>query len=226
MVTVSNPDGSTSAGINFAVVEVPAGAPMITSVSPDEFPAGGGDFVLTVIGAGFVSASIVQFNEVDKATTFVSATELRAQILGTDVATGSTFGVTVVNPDSGAPNQSPPFGITGNTAVVVVTNPVPIVRGFTPTSATTRQDGVRLNIDGIGFVDERSVVRWNGTELKTEVTSKTELEAGIPDDELSAMGTAVFSVSNPGPGGGCLTGRVSRSQQPRRLQRRCFTRGW
>ncbi len=207
VVTVSNPDGSTSAGINFPIVELPPGAPTITSVSPDQFPAGGGGFVLTVIGTGFIPASIVQFNGVDKGTTFVSATELQAQILAEDVAKGSTFGVTVVNPDAGALNGNEPFGVTGNSAVVVVTNPVPIVLSFTPTSATTGQGGISMDIDGIGFVDQRSVVRWNGMGLETDVVSKSQLTAEIPDTELASMGTTVFSVSNPGPGGGSSHGQ-------------------
>ncbi len=207
MVTVSNPDGGTSTGIEFPIIELPPGAPTITSVNPDQFPAGGGGFVLAVNGTGFFSASIVQFNGVNKDTTFVSATELRAQILAVDVATGSTFGVTVVNPDSGAPNENGPFGVTGNSAVVVVTNPSPIVLSFTPTSAIAGRDAISLDIRGLGLVEGASVVRWNGMDLPTDVISGTDLTADLSDTELALTGTAVFSVSNPGPGGGSSHGQ-------------------
>ena len=72
--------------------------PTITSLSPASATAGGSAFTLTVNGIGFVDgASTVFWNELDRATTFVSSTQLTASISAADVATAGTAGVTVYN---------------------------------------------------------------------------------------------------------------------------------
>jgi hypothetical protein len=80
---------------------VQASAPTITSISPTGAIAGGAAFTLTVNGTNFVSGSTVSFNGNARATTFVSATQLTAFILASDIATAGTFNVTVTNPGGG-----------------------------------------------------------------------------------------------------------------------------
>ncbi len=200
-VSVQNPDGSSSDTVTIEIVELAQGAPEITRITPDQFPVGAGGFALTVFGTRFVPGSNIEFNGEDKATDFVSNTELRCQILDQDIAGASTYRVRVVNPDSSAPGEGGPFGITGNEAVVVVFNPVPEVDGFTPTSVMAGNSAVLLQVRGSGFTSG-TVLRWNGTDLETAVMSDTELQVTLPDAELESVDTAVFSVSSPGPGGG------------------------
>ena len=200
-VSVQNPDGSSSDSVTIEIVELAQGAPEITRITPDQFPVGRGGFALTVFGTGFVSGSNIEFNDEDKPTDFVSNTELRCQIQDEDIAGASTYRVRVVNPDSSAPGDGGPFGITGNEAVVVVFNPVPEVGAFTPTSVMAGNSDVLLQVRGSGFTSG-TVLRWNGTDLETVVMSDSELQVILPDAELESVDTAVFSVSNPGPGGG------------------------
>jgi hypothetical protein len=68
---------------------------------PDATAPGGPAFTLTVNGAGFVAGSVVNWNGSPRATTFVSNSQLTATILASDIATGSTAAVTVVNPSPG-----------------------------------------------------------------------------------------------------------------------------
>jgi hypothetical protein len=68
---------------------------------PDATAPGGPAFTLTVNGAGFVAASVVNWNGTPRATTFVSRSKLTAAILASDIATASTAAVTVVNPSPG-----------------------------------------------------------------------------------------------------------------------------
>jgi hypothetical protein len=68
---------------------------------PDATAPGGAGFTLTVNGAGFVSASVVDWNGSPRATTFVSRSKLTAAILASDIATASSAAVTVVNPSPG-----------------------------------------------------------------------------------------------------------------------------
>ncbi|HEV2176247.1 MAG TPA: FG-GAP-like repeat-containing protein [Terriglobia bacterium] len=68
---------------------------------PDAIAPGGAGFTLTVRGTGFVSGSVVNWNGSARATTFVSASQLMAAVLASDIATASTASVTVVNPSPG-----------------------------------------------------------------------------------------------------------------------------
>src|SRR5262249_1773488 len=76
-------------------------APTISSLSPNAATAGGPAFALTVTGTNFVSSSVVQWNGTDRQTTFVSGTELTAQIPAGDIASAGTASVTVSNPAPG-----------------------------------------------------------------------------------------------------------------------------
>jgi FG-GAP-like repeat len=72
-----------------------------TAVAP-----GSGAFTLTVYGANFVSGSVVNWNRQPRTTAFVSAHELQAQILATDVATNTAGLISVTNPAPGGGNSS------------------------------------------------------------------------------------------------------------------------
>jgi hypothetical protein len=79
--------------------------PTITSMSPTSAIAGDPAFTLTVNGTNFVSGSTVNFSGNARTTTFVSATQLTAAILATDIAIAGTFNVTVTNPGGGTSNS-------------------------------------------------------------------------------------------------------------------------
>ena len=64
----------------------PNPSPAITTLSPASAAAGGAAFTLTVDGSNFVPASVVQWNGNSRTTTFVSASQLTAQILAGDIA--------------------------------------------------------------------------------------------------------------------------------------------
>jgi hypothetical protein len=115
-VTVVNPTpgGGTSSAVTFTiepVVPVPP-VPTITALNPPGVVAGYPAFELVVTGTGFVQGATVQWNGADRATTFVSATQVKAAILATDVANPVSVPVTVTVP--------PPGGGTSNALVFVV----------------------------------------------------------------------------------------------------------
>jgi hypothetical protein len=72
--------------------------PLISALNPAQAAAGSPGFTLTVAGSFFVPKSVVQWNGEPRSTTFVSDTEVRAQIPPSDVAASGTFAVTVLNP--------------------------------------------------------------------------------------------------------------------------------
>ena len=75
--------------------------PAVTSINPVNITAGKAGFVLTVQGTGFVNGAVVRWNGSDRATTYVSATQLTAAITAADIASASSKTVTVFNPGAG-----------------------------------------------------------------------------------------------------------------------------
>ena len=79
-------------------VKVTVAVPTTTSISPPSKVVGSGAFTLTVNGTGFVSGtSVVRWNGSNRSTTFVSATQLTASILSTDITSPGTATITVAN---------------------------------------------------------------------------------------------------------------------------------
>ena len=87
------------------------GAQSSIGVSPTAVAAGHASFVLTVTGANFQQSSTVLWNGSRRATTFVGASELTAQISSADVATPSTAQVAVMNTATGSQSDSVPLAV-------------------------------------------------------------------------------------------------------------------
>jgi hypothetical protein len=83
--------------------------PTAASLNPMTAAAGSGNFYLTVNGSNFVPGAVVRWNGADRATTFVSATQLTVAIPASDVAMAETVTVTVANPGTG---ESPQLNFT------------------------------------------------------------------------------------------------------------------
>jgi List-Bact-rpt repeat protein/HYDIN/CFA65/VesB family protein len=75
--------------------------PVLISLSPSSAVQGGPGFTLTGTGSNFVANSVVLWNGVNRTSTFVSSTELRAAIPASDIATAGTAQVTVFTPSPG-----------------------------------------------------------------------------------------------------------------------------
>jgi hypothetical protein len=172
-------------------------APAITSLSPASAIVGGPAFSLTVNGSGFVSTSTVNFNNVAKVTTFVSATQLTASILATDIASTGTPPVTVISPTPG--------GGTSNSVTFNVNNPAPTVTSIAPTSAVLGSGAFTMTVNGTGFLAS-SVVDFNGTARTTTFVSSTQLTAAMLAGDVNTAGTFPITVVNPTPGGGTSAG--------------------
>jgi hypothetical protein len=78
-------------------------------IVPAAAAPGAAGFTLTVNGSGFVASSVVQWNGTPRATTFVSATQLTATILATDLVNAGTAVVTVVSPAPGGGTSNAMF---------------------------------------------------------------------------------------------------------------------
>jgi hypothetical protein len=98
--------------------------PTVSDTSPNASIAGSSGFTIVVNGSGFVRGSQVQFNGSNRTTTFVSTTQLKAQISASDVAIPGNAAVTVSNPAPGGGISQPQTFITmgGALGVWMVTN--------------------------------------------------------------------------------------------------------
>lgn len=88
-----------------------SGAPVVTSLSPSSVAAGGAAFTLTVTGNNFASNMTVG-GIASTSTTFVSSTELQAQIPASAIATPGTLTVIAVTSPPSTLNFGAGFTIT------------------------------------------------------------------------------------------------------------------
>ncbi|HSV82249.1 MAG TPA: galactose oxidase-like domain-containing protein [Ramlibacter sp.] len=164
-----------------SIVQLSADAPpppppapaTLTSLAPNAAPAGSPGFTLAVNGSGFVSGATVRWNTAARTTTFVSATQLSAQIPATDVATAGTANVTVVNPNAAVSNALP-FTITAAVPRyrltvtksgaeagkgTVTSSPAGISCGSTCTALFNSGTNVTLSVKAVGKV---RFAGWSG----------------------------------------------------------------
>jgi hypothetical protein len=110
--------------------------PTTTSLSPTSAIASSGNLGLTVHGTSFLSSSTVQFKGATRTTTYVSANEVTASLLASDVATAGAFPVTVTNPGPGG-------GISNEqTFTVVSMYPLTVTKAGTGTGTVASTDGL------------------------------------------------------------------------------------
>ena len=191
-VSVQNP--APGGGIsNAQTFTINNPVPAVTSVSPNSAIAGAAAQTVTINGTGFVAGSKVQWNGADRTTTFVSATQVTAQIPATDLATAGAASITVVNPAPG--------GGASNAASFAINNPVPTIASLNPASALVGSAALTLTVTGTNFISG-SVVRLGGADRATTFVSATQVTAQIPATDLATAGTASITVFNPAPGGG------------------------
>jgi len=99
-------------GVDVGAFESFYPVPSINSLNPNNWGTGRGAFELVITGSNFVAGAIVKWNGQNRVTTFVSNTQLKAQILASDVQTAGQYSVTVANPQpSVAPSEPVSFTV-------------------------------------------------------------------------------------------------------------------
>jgi len=188
---------ATSSSMDLSVVP-PNPAPTLSSLSPASAATGQAGFTLTAAGSNFVSGAALYFNGSARATTFVSATQVTAAILSSDLAAAGSYPVTVVNPSPGG------GGSNSVNFDVAQSNPVPAISGLSPCGTVAGQGGFTLAIAGSGFVSS-STVTFNGTPVTVLSSASTAISASIPASLVASApvnDAAPVVVTNPAPGGG------------------------
>lgn len=202
-VTVFNPapGGGLSNALTFTV-SPPNPVPTITTITPNTAVEGSSGFTLTVNGTGYVSSSVVRWDGSARQTVFVSATQVTAQILATDLVGTGQASVSIFNPaPAGGTSNVVQFSITSGS------NPAPTLTSISPNAANAGGSAFTLTANGSNFVAS-SKVRWIGQDLATTFVSATQLTAQVPANLIASSGTAQVTVFTPTPGGGVTTGQT------------------
>jgi hypothetical protein len=184
------PGGGVSSAVTFPINNP---APELSTLIPSGQSPGGAAFTLTLSGSHFLLSSVVRWNGSNRATTFVSSTQLSAVITAADIASAGTAQVVVFNPGPG--------GGVSNSIIFSISNRIPAISLIRPSSRMVGGSGFTLTVTGMNF-SSLSVVRWNGSNRATTFVSSTELAAAIPAGDIASTGTAGVTVVNPATDGG------------------------
>ncbi|GAB2861303.1 IPT/TIG domain-containing protein [Hymenobacter ruber] len=183
-VAVTTPGGTATSAGTFTVL-APNPVPTITSLAPNTAVAGSTSQLLTVTGTGFVSGSVISFNNTALTTTYVSATQLTATVPASALTTAGSYGVTVMSPAPGG-------GMSAAVAFTV-TVAAPTIVSFTP---TTGGPGTPVTITGTNFTGA-TVVRIGSFNVPAfNVASATSITLTLPAGTGSVSG--YLSVTTPG----------------------------
>ncbi len=185
-ITVLNPGSAPSNALTFTVT-TPA-TPTISNLSPATAVARSPAFTLIVIGSSFTAVSIVTWNGVGLPTTFISPTQLTAQVAASSIATPGTASVSVVS--ANGVNYAPPSTFT------ILTTASPTLTSLSPASVVADGLTFSLTVNGSGFVSG-AIVQWNGSTLATTFISATQLTAQVAGPNTAAAGIANVTVLNP-----------------------------
>ena len=182
------PGGGTS---NTIVVNVSSGFPGPLTFTPSAAVLGTPTpTTITINGSNFVPASQVSVGGAARASTYVSATQLKFTLTVADQAAAGTLYVYVVNPGSNG-------GSTYATLPVAAAAGTPAITSVSPTSFTAGAGASSISVFGSGF-NAASQVLWNGTPLSgTYFQSTNYLYATLPASLLAAPGNASITVNNP-----------------------------
>src|ERR1044072_8144041 len=140
------------------------GTTVALKVEPGPVVAGGESVTLTVTGGGFVNGSVINLDDKPQPTTFLSATQLSAQVAKETITNAGTLKLTVVNPDQTKPG---PVDFVVSVAGAAAGTPAQPASGAGAAAATTEKP-----VSGEGgdadFVDGCDV----------------EMKADTPDEDL------------------------------------------
>jgi len=122
--------GNTSNHLT-ADIQVQSPVPQISGLDPGEVHSGSVGFSLSVTGTGFLSGAIVTWDAADRATEYVSDTQVVASISSTDLETPRTVSVRVRNPEPTAgTSNSLPFVVEGLPSPEPTGFPIRITEGI------------------------------------------------------------------------------------------------
>ena len=205
LVTISGGDAPDSAGPRS--VQVSPFFAIISSISPDNAPPGGGSKIVTVTGDYFLNGAVAQWNGEPRATTYVSGQQVTMTLTAADLAQVGSGIIRVVNPN----------GMTFGTRSFSVRNPLPVITSISPATVTagsvTAPNAFMLTIHGTGFVNDQTGLNSMAVEVNkpdnpnlffnsevTVIDSPTQMRVFIAADRIATARTAQIQIRQTGVG--------------------------
>jgi hypothetical protein len=170
--------------------------PAVAAISPTH--GRGGPITVTISGGGFYPISKAWWNGAERPSTLVSASELRIQLTGADLAAPGTGMIRVYNsPPGGGLSNEVPFTIDGIAATLTWPQPAPIPVG---TALSVAQLNAAANVPGtfvyapdVGTVLPLGVHTLSVTFTPTDMVNYTTATASV------TLHVVPLSVSKPAP---------------------------
>ncbi len=182
-VYIVNGSRSRSEVSSFEFTEIPV--PTIVSLDPVETQANDEDVVVTITGTGFIEFTVVNWDGVELTPTINSRTELEVTAPGADAA--DTVDVFLDNTE---------LKVSATETFEYTVDDLPTITTLTPATHLIGAETFSVTVAGTNFIDEVSVVNWDGVDLETTFVSATELTVTAP--AKAGADTVDVIVSNGG----------------------------
>jgi len=184
---------------------------VLTSISPSNIAAGGGDLTITVNGSGFVMLTVVEWNgqklkTTPNTTATGAVTFLTAVVPASLTAQPGKASVLTQSPFSGSGNNG-----LSNTIVFIVNNPankIPQITSVTPSSGPVGAP-IPITITGTDFLNSSSdptqvsTVNFTVGGVQTNITpalsamSATQIQTTVPPTSSGCGSITVFNPASP-----------------------------
>jgi len=119
-VTVANPNGNSSGGLDFNVIALD---PFVNNISPSSIIAKSPPPAILVNGSNFMTGASVKWNGKTMPTTYLSSTQLQVTPTTDQLASAKIVQLSVTNPAPGGASQSINFNVTYPAKVTVLNLP-------------------------------------------------------------------------------------------------------
>jgi hypothetical protein len=172
--------------------------PVITSLSPSSVLVGSATFTLTINGRGFGPGSVIKWNSTVLPATYVSATQLTAQIPSSYLTSPVTASIYASDP-SGTVFNTSAFSFPVQSLAPTISSISTLSGNGTPTTT--------IRVFGSNFLSSGyTTVTANGANLGYITTSNngTQFDVSLTASNELINGTSTIAVRNSGPGGGTV----------------------
>ncbi len=169
-----------------------ASTPVITSVTPNSIVAGSQSTVITVVGSGFTSDSVIEWNGASLSSNLFNGS-LSATVSASDL---STVGTATVQVDT--PTAIP--ALSNAIMLQIPTPPAPTLGSVSPYAGPINTEAL-VTLAGTGFTLETTVA-VNGVIVPSNFVSSGTITATIPAANLALPGNVNISVTTPASGAG------------------------
>ena len=167
--------------------------PTVAALAPSSVLVGSPAGTITITGENFVPGITLAVNGSPRNTTYVSSTQLTANLTANDYLGAAPLLLNAVNPQPG--------GGASGTIALVVANPTPAIASLSPNALKAGSPATAVDIIGTGFVAGTGVL-VNGASRSATFISATAMKVALTPADLVSAGSLGITAVNPAPGGG------------------------